>query len=298
MRNVYLFFMITFLLTCFLSLGGFFYYYYTITADQKEKITSETAPEDSSTVSGPQIILIAGTDKEETGSRADVIMIASIHSGNESTLLFNIPRDTKVSIPGRNSMDKINHAYSYGGMPLLKKTAEEFLDTSIDFTIEADMEGFRKVVDAYGGVVVQNDLEFVKDEGEPFTYTKGNLHLNGEQALYYVRMRKQDPRGDLGRNLRQQQVLEALLEKAKSPATLRKAEKLLYALGDHIHTDMTFQDIRSFSYHYTPALTQIQTAEIHGASAEENGISYYLVSAEEQEKAQLRLERHQTGKSY
>ncbi|SDW67263.1 transcriptional attenuator, LytR family [Marinococcus luteus] len=298
MRNVYLFFMITFLLTCFLSLGGLFYYYYTITAGQKEKITLETAPEDSSTVSGPQIILIAGTDKEETASRADVIMIISIHSGNESTLLFNIPRDTKVSIPGRDGTDKINHAYRYAGMPLLKKTAEEFLDTPIDFTVEADMKGFREVVDAYGGVTVQNDLEFVKDEGDPFTYTKGNLQLNGDQALYYVRMRKQDPRGDLGRNLRQQQVLEALLEKAKSPATLQKAEELLYALGDHIHMDMTFRDIRSFSYHYTPALTQIQTTEIQGVSAEENGISYYLVSSEEQGKAQLRLDRHQAGKSY
>lgn len=298
MRNVYLFFMITFLLTCFLSLGGIFYYYYTVTAGQKEKITSETAAEEPSTISGPQIILIAGTDKEETASRADVIMILSVHSGNESTLLFNIPRDTRVSIPGREGTDKINHAYSYGGMPLLKRTVEEFLDTSLDFTVEADMEGFREIVDAYDGVTVQNDLEFIKDEGKPFTYTEGKLHLNGDQALYYVRMRKQDPRGDLGRNLRQKQVLEALLEKAKSPATLRKAEELLYALGDHIHTDMTFQDMQSFSYHYTPALTQIQTTEIPGAATEQNGISYYLVSSEEQKKAQLRLERHQTGKSY
>ncbi|WP_179124087.1 LCP family protein [Marinococcus halophilus] len=298
MRNVYLFFIITFLFTCFLSLGGLFYYYYTITAGQKEKITTEPLHEEASTISGPQTILVAGTDKEETASRADVIMIVSIHPDNESTLLFNIPRDTKVYIPGREGTDKINHAYSYGGMPLLKKTSEEFLDTSIDFTVEADMEGFREIVDAYDGVTIQNDLTFTKDEGKPFTYTEGELHLNGDQALYYVRMRKQDPKGDLGRNIRQQQVLEALLEKAKSPATLQKAEELLYALGDHIQTDMTFQDIRSFSYHYTPALSRIQTTEIQGSAAEQNGVSYYLVSSEEQMKTQLRLERHQTGNSY
>ena len=74
------------------------------------------------------------------------------------------------------------------------------------------MEGFKDIVDAVGGVDVNNDLEFSRREA----LRKGNIHLTGDQALAYTRMRKEDPRGDFGRQMRQRQVMQAVIKKGAS----------------------------------------------------------------------------------
>ena len=74
------------------------------------------------------------------------------------------------------------------------------------------MAGFRDIVDAVGGVDVNNDLEFTSRDRH---FAKGNIHLNGETALKYTRMRYEDPRGDFGRQMRQRQVIQAVIKKVQ-----------------------------------------------------------------------------------
>src|SRR5699024_12378660 len=116
--------------------------------------------------------------------RADVIMVVSINPDKEEILTFNIPRDTKTEISGKNSYDKINHAYSYGGTKTTKETVEDFIDSEIDDVDQINMQGFRDLVDAIGGVTVHNSFSFEQaDEHGKQTYhnDKDEINLNREQ---------------------------------------------------------------------------------------------------------------------
>lgn len=126
--------------------------------------------------------------------------------------IISIPRDSYTEIIGKGKKDKINHAYAFGGINMAVKTVENFLDIPIDHYIEVNMEGFKDIVDAVGGIEVNNDMEF--KYGEHFN--KGEIHLNGDQALLYSRMRYNDPRGDFGRQMRQRQVIQAVIKKVQA----------------------------------------------------------------------------------
>ena len=89
---------------------------------------------------------------------------------------------------------------------------ENFLNVPVDHYIEVNMAGFRDIVDAVGGVDVNNDLEFTSRDQH---FAKGNIHLNGETALKYTRMRYEDPRGDFGRQMRQRQVIQAVIKRVQ-----------------------------------------------------------------------------------
>src|SRR5699024_11933480 len=88
------------------------------------------------------LLLGIGNRPDDPG-RADVIMVVSINPDKEEILTFNIPRDTKTEISGKNSYDKINHAYSYGGTKMTKETVEDFIDSDIDDVVQINMQGFR-----------------------------------------------------------------------------------------------------------------------------------------------------------
>ncbi|MGI2747160.1 LCP family protein, partial [Bacillus cytotoxicus] len=87
----------------------------------------------------------------------------------------------------------------------------------INYYIEVNMEGFKDIVDAVDGVDVNNDLEFTQNKHH---FAKGNIHLTGDEALAYTRMRKADSRGDFGRQMRQRQVMQAVIKKGASFSSL------------------------------------------------------------------------------
>jgi LCP family protein required for cell wall assembly len=168
-------------------------------------------------------ILILGSDRRpgESGpSRADTIMLMRYGGGKASRL--SIPRDTLVDIPG-SGPNKINAAYAIGGQPLMIETIKQFLGIEVNHVIEVDFKGFPKFVDALGGV----DMTFEKCirsrfEGRTHRFRKGENHLNGEEALDVVRIRKNEcapEESDLTRARRQQQFLEAVKGKLFSPLT-------------------------------------------------------------------------------
>jgi LCP family protein required for cell wall assembly len=157
-----------------------------------------------------------GTGSTE-GKRTDTIMILSIPPGGEPALI-SVPRDSYVPIPG-NGTNKINAAYAFGGPELLVQTVEQNTGLRIDAYTEIGFGGFVNVIDALGGIEMCVP-KAIKDKDSHLDLPKGCQDLDGANALGYVRMRKADPLGDLGRVKRQREMLAAIAHEAASPVTI------------------------------------------------------------------------------
>ena len=151
------------------------------------------------------------------GQRTDTIMILSIPPGGQPALI-SVPRDSYVPIPGHGS-NKINAAYAFGGPELLVQTVEQNTGLRIDAYTEIGFGGFVNVIDALGGIEMCLP-KAIKDRDSHLDLPKGCQNLDGKNALGYVRMRKADPLGDLGRVKRQREMLAAIAKDAASPATV------------------------------------------------------------------------------
>ena len=143
------------------------------------------------------------------GDRSDVLMIARLSEDGMHAAVVSIPRDSWVNVPG-HGMNKINAAYALGGPSLLIHTVEDLTALHIDHFAIVDFAGFRSVVDSVGGIDV-GIAEATSNDGVEFH--AGVNHLDGAQALAYVRQRYGLIDGDLDRAQRQQNALRALLAK-------------------------------------------------------------------------------------
>ena len=134
-------------------------------------------------------------------------------------------------------------------------TVENFLDVPIDYYVTVGFDGFSKIVDELGGVDVDVPFDFwekdIYNNNKHINFTEGPMHLNGEQALAYVRMRKRDPRGDFGRNDRQRQVIKAAISGAISANTLFKVDKLSNIIGNNVETNLKPSEIYSLERTYS-----------------------------------------------
>jgi LCP family protein required for cell wall assembly len=175
------------------------------------------APVDPVEGKAPLNMVLMGSDTRggERG-RSDVLQLLHISGDRQNVFLMSIPRDSYVEIPGRGKA-KINAAYSWGGAPLAVETMELLLDVPMDNTVLIDFEGFKNVIDALGGVTVVN-REASSSHGLDFP--KGEITLSGEEALWFVRERKNLSDGDFGRATRQRDVIKAVLGKLASGGVL------------------------------------------------------------------------------
>lgn len=151
------------------------------------------------------------------GQRTDTIMIMYVPVGGDPVLI-SVPRDSYVSIP-KNGKNKINAAYAFGGPKLMVQTIEKNTGLRIDGFAEVGFDGFVNVINALGGIEMCLDKK-IKDKDAHLNLKAGCQQLTGSEALGYVRMRKADPRGDLGRVERQREMLAAVAKKASSPASV------------------------------------------------------------------------------
>ncbi|MBN2177561.1 MAG: LCP family protein [Demequinaceae bacterium] len=171
-----------------------------------------------------QTFLIVGSDSRDgwaddgtTGARTDTIMV--LHRPETGpTALISIPRDSYVEIPGHGK-NKINAAFAFGGPALLVETVEDLTGLTIDRYLEIGFAGVSDVVDALGGVELCYDKD-VNDPHSTLVWTAGCHEADGTTALAFARMRYSDPIGDIGRTKRQQQLVEAVADKALRPSTL------------------------------------------------------------------------------
>jgi len=240
--------------------------------DKSEKRDKKVDVADNKPIS----ILLMGVDQraDETG-RSDSMMLFTLNPQKKSMKITSIPRDSYTEIVGKGKKDKINHAYAFGGIDMAVKTVENFLDVPVDHYIEVNMAGFKDVVDAVGGVDVNNDLEF-KYEGSQFA--KGNIHLNGTEALRYSRMRYEDPRGDFGRQMRQRQVIQAVIKKGASVSSLASYGDVLKAIEKNVKTSLTQDQMFDIQKNYKDCMQNSEEIQIPGDGHKAaDGIWYYYV---------------------
>lgn len=190
----------------------------------------------------PQNILVMGVDQrpEVEGSRADTVMLVRVYPETGEIRVVSIPRDLLVEIePG--VQDKINAAYSYGGVSETISAVENFSNAYIDHYAVVDFAGFEAVVDALGGLKI--DVE----EGQVpanWTVKEEAQHLNGRRALIYARHRNTSG-GDLDRIRRQQELLAALRSEALRWRSAKKFPEITRAGAENIETNMSFMEIAS-----------------------------------------------------
>jgi LCP family protein required for cell wall assembly len=188
-------------------------------------------------------ILIVGCDEIENHGRADTIVFLSISPKTKDVLILSIPRDTRVEIPGRG-MDKINHAYAFGGEKLISKTVSSFLDVPIHFYAVVDFNGFVNIIDELGGVEidVEKEMHYVdKAGGVEINLYPGMQILNGEKSLQYIRFRH-DKLGDLGRIKRQQKLALAVIKKMMNFDSITKIPQISEGMKGYIETNINTQD--------------------------------------------------------
>lgn len=171
-------------------------------------------------------------------SRSDTMMLFHLSGDRQDATVVSLARDTWVEIPGHGHA-KLNAAYSWGGPALAVRTVQDLTGIRVDHLAVVDWNGFRALTDAVGGVDITVPRD-VPGRGDAPAYRAGTHHMDGEEALAYVRERKGLPRGDLDRTKRQQNFLRALMHQVLSGETLSSPSRvsgLLDSVGDVVGVD-------------------------------------------------------------
>ncbi|WP_349346590.1 LytR family transcriptional regulator [Priestia megaterium] len=238
----------------------------------------------------PISILLLGVDQRAGDrGRSDSLILMTINPKDQSMKMVSIPRDTRTEIVGKGTTDKINHAYAFGGVDMAVNTVESFLNIPVDYYVQVNMESFKDIVNAVGGVTVNNDLNF---NYEGYNFQKGQLTLNGDEALAYSRMRKEDPRGDFGRQMRQRQIIEGVIEEGASVQSLANYGTILDTIGTNVRTNLTFDDMKQIQSNYKEARHNVEQLQVDGKGEMINGVYYYAVSDATRQKLSNTLKQH------
>ncbi len=286
------------ILVLLVAVGGYAFYVYNSLTNAVDTMHQPIEREKSEKRSEPitldkkepfSVLMMGVDEREGDRGRSDTLIVLTVNPQTKTTKMLSIPRDTRTEIIGKGFDDKINHAYAFGGVEMSMDTVENFLDIPIDYYMQINMEGFQDIVDAVGGVTVNNDLDF-NYGGEHFP--KGEILLNGEKALKYSRMRYEDPRGDFGRQSRQRQIIQGVIRKGASFSSLTKFDEIFEALGKNIKTNMKFDEMVDIQSNYKDAGKSIQQMEVTGSGTKIDGVYYYIVSEEEKQKLQQALKEH------
>jgi LCP family protein required for cell wall assembly len=225
-----------------LGAGGAFLYYRNLDSGlQRTDAFSKVAGQRPvNAVTGAQNILLLGSDSRDPENKAkpgqwrtDTMILMHVSADHRKAYLISIPRDLYVHIPKSptnpdfgDTNAKINAAFAWGGVPLAVQTIEGYGDVHIDHVVLVDFGGFQQVTDALGGVDMNIEQDITSIH-QPFRHFKaGQQHLDGAEALDYVRQRYQFADGDFARMRHQQQFMKALLDKATSSGTLSNPFKL------------------------------------------------------------------------
>ena len=202
-------------------------------------------------------ILLIGQDSRSTTGRArsDSMILVTFNREKKTITLTSFLRDLYVKIPGQYD-NKLNAAYPVGGMELLDQTLEVNFGVKVDGNVEVNFARFAEVIDLLGGVDMelrQDEAYYININTGKYDLSEGMQHLDGEQALYYSRIRHLDNDADFSRTGRQRKVINALIEKFRNT----KLTTLLGLLDDllpMITTDMTNAEIIDYATDLFPML--------------------------------------------
>jgi LCP family protein required for cell wall assembly len=204
----------------------------------------------------PFTVLLIGTDQRSTDPnnwRSDVLILAAVNPKTNSIKLISIPRDFYVKIANTEVRTKINAAAAYGRMKgigeveNIRQTVENIFHVPIDYYAKVNFQGFEDLVDALGGVDVNVKQRFKQRAigGKMIVFEPGPRHLNGSEALAYVRNRKSFAEGDFARNERQREVISQLIDKMTSIDGVTKFNEVTKAVGNNFDHSFHFKEIPS-----------------------------------------------------
>lgn len=234
----------------------------------------------------PISVLILGVDQGIEGrheqGNSDTMIMATANPAKNTATLTSIPRDTLADIKGdpndKYFMFRINSAYEVGGNQAAVKTVTDMLNVPVQYYVEVNMKALKSLVNAVGGVDVDVPFSFSYDWED---FHKGKQHMKGRKAVAYVRMRKEDPGGDYGRQLRQRQIIEAIAKKAMSVDTISNYRKLIKIFNKYVKTNMSSGDMMSLAMNYRGCMKNLKSDYIHGHDAWINGASIQVASTKE-----------------
>ena len=200
-------------------------------------------------------ILLIGADYQDTDQpRSDTAMLVTFNKEKGSLTMTSFMRDTYVTIPGY-SKNRLNTAYSLGGMALLKETLNVNFGVHVDGIVEVDFTQFERIIDLLGGI----DLELTSQEASWINKKAGSSleegvqHLTGREAMWYSRNRTSNGGGDYNRTNRQRIVLNTIIETYKS-ANMMTILNLVDNILPMITTDMTKNEIVNYVVDLFPLL--------------------------------------------
>jgi len=244
---------IALVLVVLLGVAGGYYYWHTISG-----LFQRTSLSLSASAGGAMNVLMVGSDSRAGltdpadvnrfgtvgGRRSDTIILAQIIPSQQRGVIVSIPRDLWVTVHhgGRTYEGKINSAYAYGPQAVID-TVYALTGVPINHYVEVNFGGFRKMVDSIGGIDVCNQQSFY-DNVIGYGLTKGPHHLNGLDALQYVRTRHATADGDFGRIKRQQEFMRAVMAKVGRPSVLGnpvRVNRLATAFAQNVTVDQFFK---------------------------------------------------------
>ncbi len=295
-----------------ISSGVYFEHLYTSAQSTAQKIykplssdhaqsTSKSVDSKSTKSSQPQpqkyekpiSILLMGVDQRKYDKgRSDTLIVLTLNPQTKTMQMVSIPRDTRATLGDTGTITKINAAYFYGGPDLAVQTVDQFLNIHLDYYIRINMQGLEELVNAVGGITVDSPIAW-HDEGyykKGYYFKKGTIHLNGAQALGYVRMRHLDPQGDFGRNKRQRLVINAVVNKAMSFNGVAKYQSILNAISNNVETNLTFDDMKTIALNYRPASQNMKTYEVQGQGKIVDKLWYLVVDQKERQKVHTMIQ--------
>ena len=197
----------------------------------------------------PFVVYLSGVDTRgdlTDKARSDVNIIAAVNPVTKQVVLINTPRDYYVDLAGTNSKDKLTHAGLYGVQTSMD-TLGNLYGVDVQHYIRINFAGFINIIDALGGVDVYSDQAFtsVGSPGyyDPTTFVEGWNHLDGKAALAFARERHAFKTGDVQRGINQMKVIDAMLNKIKSPALLMGFSKIMDSAADCFVTSLSQNQI-------------------------------------------------------
>lgn len=238
-------------------------------------------------------ILVSGVDigdakvKLSDGQkRTDTIILVNFNPSTGAINLVSIPRDTLVKIKGQNQ--KINASNVLGGDGYLTKAVEDLLDIDINYTARINYEGFRKLIDAIGGVDMYISRDMYYDDASQdlhIYFKKGTtVHLDGEKAEEFFRWRENNDGtgladGDIGRINNQHLFIEKVIEKVKTPAFIAKIPSIISIVPKYVTTTMKPDEMLKYAVKFANVdKSKMAISTLKGTTPMIGGVSYFVYS--------------------
>lgn len=243
----------------------------------------------------PFVVYLSGVDNRgelTEKARSDVNILAVVNPKTKRVALINTPRDYYVDLAGTDSKDKLTHAGLYG-VETSMATLGNLYGVNVEHYIRINFAGFINIIDAIGGVDVYSDQAFtsVGSPGyyDPTTFAEGWNHLDGKSALAFARERHAFASGDIQRGINQMKVIDAMVNKLKSPALLMGFSKLMDAAADCFVTSLSQDQITALVRMQLSDLASwdIQSCSVTGSSGKSSkcysakGQSLYVMKPDE-----------------